>query len=247
MQKGLGVIGVLIVLGVLGVISGGGYYYYHQNTQQIKEPEVKILNKQETVTLTPTPSPPPIVTPKIEVSIKPQDVQSLNIKITGEKLYKVLPNGKTEPLKDFYDSEVHDVTDLRINYSPDKQKIDLTGQGGITPRILYWTPVGGSKLIRVGDYEEYKWSPNSRYIAFTDRGGDCGPIRYIKIYDTANSKNLDISKHLIVPNLEYEMLAYGSFEWDTDSKFVKVEYTAMSEQSCHADVINTGELLIPVD
>lgn len=255
MQRGFGLIWLLLALVIVGAISAGGYLYYQSKNQTL--PKISPMLTPSPTKVEPTPTTGPTLTPiptsqaaKISNLSESENGPALKIKVSGEKLFKVEPNGQLQPLEEFIDNDYQmTVTDLIVNFSPDKTKFYLLGQGGITPLLFYWSPVTNPQLRNIGEADKLAWSHNSRFLAYTSRHSDCGPVTGFGVYDTIKDQPLNVGPTLNDPDFKYEDLGLDSVSWSSDDKTVKVGYSAYDGQGCGGGgkTLKTGQLSVPIN
>jgi hypothetical protein len=156
--------------------------------------------------------------------------------IIDGSLYKVFPNRKSElavDKKQLKSEGMEKETPFEIisyDFSPDKSKVLLHAQGGISADLLFIVECTGGMVSFISYGEESAWSPNSRYIAYTRRPGDVGPL-LLNAYDvtTHNNAQLDVGKYHI-------NTSYSKLEWLPDSTAITADFEQM-------DTIPMGKII----
>lgn len=136
--------------------------------------------------------------------------------------------------------------------SPDKSKMLLQANTGLTDPILIYLPMSKpSNSYEIGPSTDVLWSPNSRYIAYTSGAGDCGPQNNdLWIFDTKLNKNVDLRNWDNYPTgtPQIDMMLYDELHWLSDSSALLVRYKGYKNAGCGGKqvFVKEGTLTIPV-
>lgn len=216
----------IILIFLFGLV--GGYWFVNKKAKTFQS---KGSTTQTSVQI-PTPTTSPVVT------------TGGQYKITGDSVYKILQDGKQEliitktELKDDQ-AEIMEISSFQL--SPDKSKILLFTNAGITPFILFYKDINNKDAVitKVGFGEEAVWSPNNQYIAFTNRPADVGPLR-LYVFDTLINKEVEI-----IQSKNRVYTSYRNMKWSPDSKIIIAQYETFDDIP-YGNVIDKGETQIAI-
>jgi len=228
------------------IASGTIGYFLGLNSQINTKEDEKIteLTSQTRLTVTPEPSP-----------------ASENIKIIDGSVYQISDAGEKHLIIDKeefrkntarYYNQLNNQPDQKdpffnfsqVQLSPDKTKLLLLAQGGLSLEYIYYSSLGGDNLIGLGLTTEACWSNNSRYIAFASKPADAGPNMILYIYDTQLNEITDISRNYDLGDLEPDLMDFSELQWLENDKGIKVKYVAFKGEIPFAEKIGEGETII---
>lgn len=130
--------------------------------------------------------------------------------------------------------------------SPDRSRVLLLFDGGITLYFLYYTNLDKIEVKNIGIAQEAAWSPNSRYIAYNSKPADAGGLVILKVYDTNLDKEVNISTTPNIKGLKYDYLDFSNIRWLEDSSGIKVHYGAYTGNNPFGEMISEGEVILPL-
>lgn len=193
-------------------ITIGTVYYLQINQQEI----ASIQNIQQAPKISQTIAQP------LPTSISSAVVAPSNhFKIVTGNLYKTLPNGKEEliiPASSLKHTQLEVIEIVSFILSPDTSKIVLRTFGGISPFVLFYYDISTGQNTFISFGEEVAWSPNSRYIAYTHRSADVGPLR-LSIFDTTANKHVETTQ-----SVNAERSSFTDIRWSPQSDFITAKY-----------------------
>lgn len=239
-QKGLGSLVIIIAVLIL-MLTGGGVYYYE--THQNASTQFNDINKSNTTTPIPSPTNNSIPSPSMPLTTATTQNQ---LKIANGNIYRdqtLLINKKD--CTDGSQSMSQYLNYTSFNYSADNSKILLFGDATLSFPVLCYTAINPIMVQYIGIGEEAAWSHNSRYIAYNSQPTDAGGPVILKIYDTQNNKNLNLSQVPTIKNIAKAALEYTHIGWQNDDSGVKVHYLARSEEP-YGDNLGEGDVVIPL-
>lgn len=166
------------------------------------------------------------------------------LEIIDGSLYKILSSGENKLLID--KQGTGEITDFYESTAPDKLKSFLMIQGGISLNFLYYLSPSEADVKQIGIAQEAVWSNNSRYIAYSNKPADAGPIVSVFIYDTQNDKKTELSGNYKVENLSYSYLGFNNLRWLDDDSGIQVRYDAYTGEIPYGEKIGEGETILKV-
>ena len=193
--------------------------------------------------------------PNMSMSPLPTQGTTDSTLIKDGSVYKVSSSGVKKLFIDKHDNKNHpdDREDffsyISADISPDKSKLLLLAQGGISIPFLYYTPFQQLNIKLIGTSSNAAWSHNSRYIAYISKPADAGPWSILGVYDTKTDQFVQIDNKPVIPNLKYELLGFSNFQWSNDDASIKVHYLAYwhgdNDLDPFGSVVGEGEVVIP--
>jgi hypothetical protein len=158
--------------------------------------------------------------------------------ISEGSLYKTSIVGDSKLIVDFHTLPSHDnlvVTEIfSFTESPDKTKILLAAYGGISAKLFYIHDISANANTFIDIGEEITWSPNSRYLAFTQRPADVGPLR-LRVFDLQLSKKVEL-----VQKENAITTSYSDLRWNDSSTGLIAYFETFSDVPM-GDIIAKGE------
>ena len=189
----------------------------------------------------------PLITPT------PRSTQDfhLPISITGEvkimngSLYSISASGSTTLVIDASTlPNTYGYGNIRnFTFSPDKSKIFILVDGVLTEPLLFYTPVNNVNPISLNVANEAVWSHNSRYIAFSFKPADAGPISQLAVYDTIANKRFSLPIGFNFKNFKYATFDYSNLQWNNDDSGIQVHYLAQQGDP-NGPLVGEGNVVI---
>lgn len=222
---------LFIIIGIVAILGCGITYFYikdgSKKNYQVTNQNIKL---------------PPTATP--------QKKEEVHFEIIDGDLYKTGKNGlkmlliKKENLNnskkftgEFKSIDVQEIYDFSI--SPRKNNLLLFVDGGISLFYIFYSDIDGNNITLISIAEVAIWSPNGRYIAFTHRPSDVGPL-YLYVFDIDYNKIANIVQTKNKINTSYE-----EFRWASDSASLIANYETRTDIP-YGNVIDKGETLIKI-
>jgi len=221
------VIPIIIFLTVF--LTGGIFYLAIQN--KIQTPQ-SIFNSNS---IAPKISPLPTKTETATSLSEPQKYL-----IIDGSLFKNLPYSQKELVVDKSQLKYEQLETIEIEsfqLSPDKTKILLFTRGDISAYVLYYKNITTNEIKFVDFGEEALWSPNNRYIAFTRRPADVGPL-YLYVFDTLLNENIDT-----IHTKDKIYTSYNQLVWSSTSDSITAQYETRDDIP-YGNIIDKGETKI---
>lgn len=220
----------LTTLLIIGITTGT-IYYLQTNLQQT----ASIQNIQQAPKISQTIAQP------LPTSISSAVVAPSNhFKIVTGNLYKTLPNGKEEliiPASSLKHTQLEVIEIVSFILSPDTSKIVLRTFGGISPFVLFYYDISTGQNTFISFGEEVAWSPNSRYIAYTQRSADVGPLR-LSIFDTMANKHVETTQ-----SVDTKKTGFTDLRWSPQSDFITAKYETRDDIP-YGNIVAQGETQI---
>lgn len=163
-------------------------------------------------------------------------------KIIEGSIYKIYSNEEKEIFLDEnslqeYERDNQEIVEFGL--SPDKSKMLVHLEIGITPFILYYIDIKKRKNIIIGPSVESIWSPDSRYIAHTYPPADAGPKR-LYVYDTTINDFVNTDKP------ENSSINYSNLTWSSDSKSIYADFERRDDIP-NGNIIDKGKTQIKLN
>lgn len=188
-----------------------------------------------------------------------QEQSDEGLDIIDGNVYKISSSGNQTLIVNKKDCKSGNLSDdylefSSFNISPDKSKVLLFGEEGLSIYTLCYTSLNPVKVKYISYVLKAVWSSNSQYIAFISKPADAGPDTIINIYDTRTDKLLNISNKPSIQNLKYDYLGFNDVMWLDDDSGIKVHYTAYQNRNNDPDPfiasfgakVDEGEVILPV-
>jgi hypothetical protein len=183
-------------------------------------------------------------------SIHSEDVKDL--KIINGNVYRIVSHKPPELLVDkngctYEGGSTGDINTFSL--SPDGTKIYITVNPGISMDYLCYVNFSNGKTQYINFASEAAWSHNSRYIAFSYKHADAGPVTDVVVYDTQSEKQQLLADARIfpqIPNLTFDFLGYSNISWVNNDSGVKVHYYAFKGNMPFGDKISEGDIVLPI-
>jgi hypothetical protein len=251
----LGVIAICII-GIIGIqIYRNSLSNTTKTQKKIATATVTTLPIQKSVTTAPT------IEPHLIVNKQTLDLKSATVATDDGNIYLVSGEKKellidSQANKNYFHDYPVNMDFVQAELSPDKSKLFACAYANISRPVLFYVNLNDINNSQQADTcTDAAWSPNSRYIAFTNATGDCGPANSnLGFYDTKVNKTYYLAtfNHLpTISNLSFKTILYNSIQWLPDSSGVSAHYTAYSEdEGCMMGMetkpVNDGTITFPL-
>jgi hypothetical protein len=153
-------------------------------------------------------------------------------------MYKTSIIGDSKLIVDFHTLPSQDnlvVTEIfSYTESPDKTKVLLAAYGGISAKLFYVYDISANTNTFIDIGEEISWSPNSRYLAYTQRPADAGPLR-LRVFDLQLSKKVEL-----VQKEDVITTSYSDLRWNDSSTGLTAYFETFSDVPM-GNIIAKGE------
>lgn len=233
-QKGIAPL--IVVIGVLVITLLGGIYFYTHRTASYRNDQLPADSVKSNLN-----SPPPTYSKKTESGQE----QISELKIVDGNVYQgsQLLISKKDCNSGNNSDEYLNINDF--NLSPDKAKILLFGEEGLSVKILCYTALNPIHVQYIGPGIQTDWSHNSRYLAYTSKPADAGPVSMLYAYDTQLNKSIDLRSIVKINNLKYDDLGFSNLVWLNDDSGIKVNYQAFKNTDIPwGSLIGEGETTV---
>lgn len=239
-----------LVLGILLIVLG--VLFLSKTTQKPPKSSISIKKTSLSVpTLAPS-LPTPTKEPHLRVNKPSVDLSGAEIATSEGSVFLVEGDKKqllidSQANKNYFADFQVTMYFTEAKLSPDKSKIYVCAEGITSRPLLFYVNMNEvNDSHQIANCTQVVWSPNSRYIAFIDAIGDCGPDNInLGFYDTKLNKTsyLATFNHLPpISTLSFSAVLYNDLKWLPDSSGVTVGYTAYSgAQGCGMDRKEVGE------
>ncbi len=171
-----------------------------------------------------------------------QKNNKIGYSIIDGSLYKVSTAQRSQLLvekrelmyKDLEKSTLFTIT--KYDFSPDNSKILIHAQGAISAEVLFLVECEGGMVTPIDPGAEAMWSDDSKYIAYTSRNADIGPLG-LHVYDSESKKEVDLK---MPKNVAY--MDFSKPHWN-DTYTVSADYYLLNAIP-QGKVVKKGQITI---